>query len=72
MLLISSQEALAYISDVRLGVDMGIIRDLKPADLNGLFIIIGPAYIQEKSKNAMTSLERDLYRADFIRQKIRK
>ena len=70
--LISSQEALAYISDVRLGVDMGIIKDLKPADLNGLFIIIGPAYIQEKSKNAMTSLERDLYRADFIRQKIKK
>lgn len=70
--LISSQEALAYISDVRLGVDMGIIKDLKPADLNGLFIIIGPAYIQEKSKNAMTPLERDLYRADFIRQKIKK
>lgn len=70
--IVSSQEALAYISDVRLGVDMGIIKDLKPSVLNGLFIMTGPAYIQEMSGNAMTPMERDLYRADFIRQKMQK
>ena len=42
--LVSSQEALAYISDVRLGVDMGIIKNLKPSVLNGLFINDRPLY----------------------------
>ncbi|AEE92303.1 MAG: protein arginine kinase [Tepidanaerobacter acetatoxydans] len=70
--IISSQEALAYISDVKLGVDMGIIKDLEPLVLNSLFITTGPAYIQGISNTEMSPVERDLYRADFIRQKIRK
>jgi len=70
--LVTSQEAMSYISDVRLGVDMGIIRDLTPSVLNELFIMTGPAYIQEVSKNATTPLERDLYRANFIRQKMQR
>ncbi len=70
--IISSQEALAYISDVKLGVDMGIIKDLEPLVLNSLFITTGPAYIQGISNTEMSPMERDLYRADFIRQKIRK
>lgn len=68
--LVSSQEAMSFISDVRLGVDMGIIRDLTPSVLNELFIMTGPAYIQEISKNATTPIERDIYRANFIRQKM--
>lgn len=70
--LVSSQEALSYISDVRLGVDMGIIKDLSPSVLNELFIMTGPAYIQEMSKNATTPMERDLYRANFIREKMQR
>lgn len=70
--LVSSQEALSYISDVRLGVDMGIIKNLTPSILNELFIMTGPAYIQEISKNATTPIERDIYRANFIRQKMQK
>jgi protein arginine kinase len=69
--LISSEEALAYISDVRLGVDMGIIKNLKPSVLNGLFIMTGPAYIQEMSKECHDTYGTDLYRADFIRQKMK-
>jgi protein arginine kinase len=51
---------------------MGIIKDLKPDDLNVLFILSGPAYIQEMAKRPLSPLERDLSRADFIRQKILK
>lgn len=69
--LITSEETLAYISDVRLGVDLGIIEDLKLRDLNGLFIITGPAYIQEMAGKTLSPLERDLSRANFIREKIR-
>jgi len=70
--LITSQEALVYISDVRLGVDMGIIKNIKPADVNQLFIMTGPAYIQEVSGKTLSPLERDLSRSDFIRQKMMK
>lgn len=70
--LINSEEALTYLSDVRLGIDMGIIKDLNPSVINGLFITTGPAYIQEMSRESTTPLNRDLFRADFIRQKIEK
>lgn len=70
--IISSSEALSYISDVKLGVDLGIIEDVDPVILNSLFIMTGPAYIQGVSNNEMSPIERDLYRANFIRQKIKK
>lgn len=70
--LMTSQEALACISDVRLGIDMGIIKNIKPQDMNQLFIITGPAYIQEISGRTLSPTERDLSRADFIRQKMMK
>ncbi len=70
--LISSREAMDFISDVRLGVYMGIIKNLKPEDLNSLFLIIGPAYIQEISKETLSPIDRDLNRAELIKQKITK
>lgn len=70
--IISSGEALSYISDVKLGVDLGIIEDVDPVILNSLFITTGPAYIQGVSNNEMSPIERDLYRANFILQKIKK
>ncbi|HHW01879.1 MAG TPA: protein arginine kinase [Thermoanaerobacterales bacterium] len=70
--LITSEEAMAYISDVRLGVDMGIIKNINPGDVNQLFIMTGPAYIQEVSGRILPPIERDLSRADFIRQKMLK
>ncbi|TYP48158.1 protein arginine kinase [Thermosediminibacter litoriperuensis] len=70
--LLTTQEAMGYISDVRLGVDLGIIKNLKPEDLNNLFITAGPSYIQEVFKKDMTPLERDLNRANFLRGKLLK
>lgn len=70
--LISSQEAMAYISDVRLGVEMGVIPHLTLEDLNALFIAVGPAYIQGMTEEQLTPQERDLKRADIIRRKLTK
>lgn len=70
--LISFREAMDFISDVRLGVHLGIIKNLKPEDLNSLFLIIGPAYIQEVSKENLSPIDRDLNRAKLIKQKIAK
>jgi protein arginine kinase len=70
--LLSSQEAIQCISDVRLGLELGIIKDLKLEDINGLFISTGPAYIHEFSGEALSPLDRDLRRAQFIRTILKK
>jgi len=69
--IITSEEAMELISNVRLGVYMGIIKDLKPSELNQLFVAIGPAYIQQMSNSELSPMERDLFRAEFIKSKLK-
>jgi protein arginine kinase len=70
--LLSTNEAMAYLSDVRLGIDIGLIKNLKAEDINALFMLSGPAYIQEFKKKKLSTFERNLNRADFIRDKLLK
>lgn len=70
--LVSSKEAMTHISDVRLGVEMGIIPDLSLEDANALFIYAGPAYIQGMTKEQLTPQSRDLKRAEIIKGKLTK
>lgn len=65
--LVTSKEAMALLSDVRLGIDMGILEGLDSEKVNGLFISTGPAYINEMSSNQLSPLKRDLVRANFLR-----
>lgn len=69
--LITSKEAMALLSDVRLGIDMGILEGLDLEKVNGLFISTGPAYINEMSKSQLSPIKRDLKRADFLRRKLK-
>ena len=63
--IISSQETVELLSMVRLGVDLGIIKDVDRKTINELFIMIQPAHLQK-----ITATERDTKRAALIRQKI--
>lgn len=69
--LVTSKEAMALLSDVRLGIDMGILKGLDSENVNGLFISTGPAYINEMAGNQLSPLKRDLVRADFLRHKLK-
>jgi protein arginine kinase len=69
--LISSNEALTLLSDVRLGVDMGIINNIAPLTLNELEVAIRPAHLQRKSGQEMDSAHRDVKRAQVIKEKIK-
>ncbi|MCE5284902.1 MAG: protein arginine kinase [Pelosinus sp.] len=68
---ISGQEALAMLSEVRLGIDLGII-DTKQASLfNELLIMTRPNYLQKVSgSNLLAADARDRLRADVIRSKL--
>lgn len=68
--LISSNEALTLLSDVRLGVDMGMIPGINPFALNELVVDIRPAHLQKKAGSDMNAVERDAKRAEVIREKL--
>ncbi len=69
--LITSEEALGLLSDVRLGVDAGLLPGVDARDLNELMVITQPAYLQRIMGKDLGPQERDVRRAALIREKIR-
>ncbi|NLV21336.1 MAG: protein arginine kinase [Syntrophomonadaceae bacterium] len=68
--IINSTEALALLSDVRLGIDLGILSGIQPYALNQLIISIRPAHLQQCTAQEMDALHRDIKRAEIIREQI--
>lgn len=68
---ISSNEAAELLSSVRLGVDLGLIKDIDTKSLNELFITIQPAHLQKWTGKILSPSMRDLTRAELIRAKFK-
>lgn len=68
--ILTSNEAIALLSDVRLGVDMGYLDNIKAFTLNKLLIAIKPAHLQKKAGCEMESFARDIKRAKVIKEKL--
>ncbi|MGI9952855.1 protein arginine kinase [Moorellaceae bacterium AZ2] len=68
--ILNSQEALQLISDVRLGVDMRIIRGLDQRVLSQLTFMIQPAFLQHLAGKEMSPFERDVQRAKLVRERL--
>jgi protein arginine kinase len=68
--IISSQETIELLSMVRLGCDLGMIRDMDLRRINELFIITQPAHLQKIEDKKLSSAERDLKRAELIRSRL--
>ncbi|HEY8363638.1 MAG TPA: protein arginine kinase [Tissierellaceae bacterium] len=68
--IISSQEAMNHLSNVKLGCDLGVIDYIKSKDIVKLMIEIQPANIQRAANRDLTYEERDIYRAELIRKKL--
>lgn len=69
--IISSQETIELLSMVRLGVDVGILKDINRAVINELFIITQPAHLQKIENKKLSSQERDVKRAELIRDRLK-
>ncbi|MGI5911367.1 MAG: protein arginine kinase [Syntrophomonadaceae bacterium] len=65
---LNSNEAMALLSDVRLGVDLGILAKIKPFALNELMVAIRPAHLQRKAGKEMDAFQRDIKRAEVIQE----
>lgn len=69
--LISSDEVINLSSGVRLGISLGIIKDLSIQQLNELVLNSQPAHLQSIMGEEIDTSERDFFRARQIRKQLR-
>jgi len=66
--MIDSNEAMQLLSDVRLGVDLGLLTDVPVKVLNELLVLTRPGCLQYLKGRALSAYERDLERAVQIQK----
>jgi len=69
--LLTSAECLKLLSDVRLGVEMGLIKTVSTATVDDLVTDVQPATIQKESGKSLTKEEINLARAKLVKRRIR-
>jgi protein arginine kinase len=69
--IITSSETIALLSAIRLGVDLGLVKNIDRRMVNELFILTQPAHLQKLEGRLLDSNERDIKRADLIRKKLK-
>ncbi len=70
--IITSKETIDLFSNVRLGIDIGILKGLNLQAVNRIFILIQPAHLQKIEGKALSPQERDIKRAELIRKELEK
>ncbi len=68
---ISSKETMNLLSLLRLGVDLGLFPGTDRALVDELFLITQPAHLQKSLAEKLSAEERDLLRADMLRERLR-
>ncbi len=67
---VSSDEALALLSAVRMGVQLGILTDVSVETVNKLMVFTQPAHIQKQEGRELSAQERDSIRAAHLRARL--
>jgi len=70
--MISSEEAVKLLSEVRLGVGLGYITDISIPTLNQLLVYIQPAILQKIYNANLIPQDRDIKRAQLIQSQLKK
>ncbi len=68
---ISSKETMNLLSLMRLGVDLGLFPGVDRALVDELFILTQPAHLQKQHSEKLSAEERDLLRADMVRERLK-
>jgi protein arginine kinase len=69
---ISSKETMNLLSLMRLGVDLGMFPDVPRSLMDELFVVTQPAHLQQRNAGKLSAEERDLLRADMLRERLRR
>src|SRR5438034_7602596 len=68
---ISSKETMNLLSLMRLGVDVGVFPGVDRSLVDELFILTQPAHLQKQHSEKLSAEERDLLRADMVRERLK-
>ena len=69
---ITSKEAMTLLSDVKIGIELGIIKLEKELNIYELMMNIQPANLQRNTNKDLTSDNRDIERANYLRNNLPK
>jgi len=67
---IESKEATQRLSDVRLGIDLGLIKGTSSTILNELIVLTQPGFLQQYAGETLSPDQRDERRAKLIRERL--
>ena len=67
---ISSEETMLLLSQIRMGINLGLIDDLGIATVNELFIQTQPAHLQKLQGSPLEVDERNVARASYLRSRL--
>ena len=65
---IGLNETLELLSDVKIGVDLGIINEVSDSQVQKLYVLTKPANLQKYFGNTYEAIERDFKRSELIRK----
>ncbi|MFC1806740.1 protein arginine kinase [Candidatus Omnitrophota bacterium] len=68
--IITSKETINLLSMVRLGVDLGFVKNIDIHTLNELLILTQPAHLQKLEGKDLSPSERDIKRTEVIKEKL--
>jgi protein arginine kinase len=68
---ISSKETMNLLSLMRLGVDVGLFPGVERSLVDEMFILTQPAHLQKQHAEKLSAEERDLLRADMVRERLK-
>lgn len=68
--MIQTKEAAACLSDVRLGIDLGLIEDVSGDVMNELMILTQAGFLQKYAQKPLTYESCDILRASLIRERL--
>jgi protein arginine kinase len=68
---ISSKETMNLLSLMRLGLDFGLFPGVDRSLADELFILTQPAHLQKSHSEKLSAEERDLLRADMVRERLK-
>ena len=69
---ISSEETMHLLSSVRMGVNLGLIKDIEVPTINKLFIHTQPAHLQKLRGLPLETADRNVERAHYLQQHLRR
>jgi protein arginine kinase len=69
---ISSEETMYLLSQVRMGVNLGLIGNLGIPQINQLFIRTQPAHLQKICRTHLSTAQRNIERANYLHSQLKK